>query len=155
MSATRLLDETQFVNAFQVIGTGATVTNADGSTSPGVPVVGFASSNDPQLGTSGPLGQIVGTLTVDTVSTVAQANAMAAAQLALNFNALTNTNFVAVDDPRLDAGDAAFLIRARLDGRSTRSMNNTYYVQSVIHPFNLVDGMQVTNRPYVVADIAA
>lgn len=140
----RVLDETNFGNEVIVIGTGPTVTNSDGSTSPGPPVVGTASSSDPNVGTGGPLGTVPIYITDETVTTVAQANVVAAAQLSLIMKALDGTSFDAVDNPGLDASDPIILVRARM------ALNGTYIVQAVTHPLDSSTAMSVTNRSYQV-----
>jgi hypothetical protein len=144
-SLTRTLDEANFHNGVIVIGTGVTVTNPDGSTSPGTPVTASAYSTDPILGPSGVEGSCPIFITDETVSTVPQAQAVANAQLPLVLAALDETAFTATCNPGFDAGDANGITRARM------KVNDIYIGAAVTHPLDVVTQMQVTNRSFAVA----
>lgn len=140
----RTLDETSFFNGVILIGTGVLVTNADGSKSPGAPVVATVWSTDPNLGPSGPLGERPDFVTDPTVSTTGQATAAANAKLSLVMSQLDTTTFTAVDNPALDAGDQDFLQRARMQ------LSGYYIIQTITHPLDASTQMSVTNRSYSV-----
>lgn len=142
-SGSRTLDETTFHNAVIVVGTGTTVTNSDGSVSPGAPVVASSLSTDPNFGVAA-YGEIPDIITDETVSTVPQAQAVADAQLALIMSELETTGFSAVDNPALDAGDSIFLERSRM------FLGSWYIMQSVTHPLDATTTMTVANRSYTV-----
>lgn len=144
-SGTRALDETGFFNAVEVVGTGVVVTNKDGSKSPGAPVVQTATSTDPLLGTTGPLGERPDIITNPHISTTADALAHATAKLTKVMSQLDSVSFTATDNPALQAGDQITLVRSRL------LLSNNYIVQTVTHPLDATSLMQVTCRPYSVA----
>lgn len=144
VSASRKIDETKFFNGVILIGTGATVTNSDGSTSPAAPVVASAYSTDPQLGPGGPLGERPDFIVDQIVSTLAEAQVAANAQLPLVLNALDGTSFSAVESPALDAGDQDYFERARMKAAGN------YIVSAVTHPLSPSALMQVTNRAFAV-----
>lgn len=140
----RSLDETKFYNQVIMTGTGVTVTNADGSKSPGAPVVATASSTDPVYGPTGKLGARPLFVTDQTISLLADAQAAANAHLPLVMSTLDGTAFKAVCDPRLDAGDIDTLSRARM------KVAGTYVASAVTHPLDTITEMQVTNRSLLV-----
>lgn len=141
----RTLDETTFRNEVVLIGLGTRVTNPDGSTSPGAPVVYTASSTDPVYGPGGSLGARPAFITDQTVADSGAAEIAANAQLPLVQGALDDTAFQAVCNPALDAGDTIFLQRARME------VSGTYIPSKVTHPLDMTSAMQVTNRAYLVA----
>lgn len=145
IALSRTLDETVFANQVIFVGTGATVTNTDGSLSPGAPVVATASSTDPILGPSGVNGPIPDIVVDDTVATSPAATAAATAQLPLSLATLDSTAFAAACNPALDAGDTLGLIRARM------RVSGTYIASAVTVPFDTATPMQVTNRSFLVA----
>lgn len=147
-SLTRTLDSTNYCNGVIVIGTGATVTNADGSVSPGAPVTGAAWDNSPNS-TIPVLGRRPAFIVDDTISTVAQAVAAAQAQLPLVLAALDETAFTATEDPRVDSGDGNSITRARI------KVASTYIVSAVTHPLDVATAMQVTNRSSAIAGAQA
>lgn len=138
-SLTRTLDSTKFCNGVIVIGSGARITNADGSTSPGAPVTGAAWDNSPSS-TIGVLGRRPAFILDANVSTVAEATAAAQAQLPLVLASLDETSFTATEDPRVDSGDANSIVRSRI------KVSATYIVSVVTHPLDVGTAMQVTNR---------
>jgi hypothetical protein len=140
----RVIDETEFANEVIFIGTGATVTNGDGSTSPGAPVVGTASSTDPLLGPNGPLGARPVFITDPNIATTGDANTAAAAKLPLVMVGLDETALTAVDHPGLDAGDTIPVVRQRM------KVNANYIVSAVTHPLDVTSTMSVTNRAFSV-----
>lgn len=143
----RTLDQTAFANQVIVVGTGATVTNTDGSLSPGPPVVATASSADPVLGPAGVNGPIPDIVVDDTVATAPQAAAAAAAQLPLSLATLDATALSATCNPALDGGDTLSVVRARM------RVSGTYISSTVTIPLNAAAAMQVTNRSFLVAAI--
>jgi len=144
-TATRALDSTKFYNGVIVVGTGASMANSGGGSSPAAPVSAAAWSTDPMLGPNGPLGARPDFIVDQTVSTVAEAQAVADAQLSLVMQTLESTSFSAVDFTTLDAGDQVQLTRGRM------GMNSAYIVSTVVHPLDVATQMQVTNRAFSVA----
>lgn len=145
LSAGRNQNIDNFANEVVLIGTGVTVTNSDGSISPGTPVVATASSTDPSVGINGPLGARPTFITDETVSTTAQAQTAANAQLPLVMRALDGTSLTAVDNPALDASDPIRMTRSRM------KLSGVYIIQSVTHPLDATTLMAATNRSYMAS----
>jgi hypothetical protein len=143
---TRELDETKFCNEVILIATGAVVTNSDSSSSPGAPVVATASSTDPNLGPSGPLGAIPTFIVDATISNITDAGTAANAQLPLVMNTLDDVTLKAADNPALDAGDSDTVTRARM-----MLDENQYILQAITHPLDATTAMSITHRPYAVS----
>lgn len=147
-SLSRTLDATNYRNGVIVIGTGTTVTNADGSVSPGAPVTATALDNSPSS-TINFLGKRVAFIVDENISTVAEAQAAANAQLPLVLASLDETAFSASTDPRVDTGDANSITRARI------RVSSSYIASAVTIPLDVATMMTVTNRSASIGDAVA
>lgn len=144
-SVSRSLDESKFVNQVIVIGTGATVTKSDGSVGPGAAVRGVASSSDPNVGVTGPLGARPVFLTDQTIATATDATAAATAYLTKYLSTAEKTSINASCDPRVDAGDTIRLTRQRA------GVSGVYVASATTCPLDPTSGMTVTNRATLVS----
>lgn len=150
-SLTRTLDATKAVNMLVVIGTGAVVTNADGSTSPGAPVQATAYDTNPSspvyVGSPAGTNPLYPTWVTDpNISTVADAQASANAQLLLVQSTIDSTALAASADPTVDAGDALAITRGRMGLTGA-----VYIAQAVTTPLDVSTLTSITNRPSPVA----
>lgn len=142
----RTFDPTTMCNSVQIVGTGATVTNSDGSTSPGAAVVGWAYTTD--LDNLATFGTVPRQVVDSTISTQLEADTAAQAMLPLVENALDETSLlVSPINPTIDAGDAVFVKRDRM-----KVLGNIYMTSVVTTPLDdTTPQQQITNRAVAVA----
>lgn len=137
----RVTDTSITYNQITVVGTGAL--SSDGST-PGVPVQATVSDTNPAspLNINGGFGPAPADLILDsTCSTIAECTFSATARLALAEAAADQTKFtVGRPNPLLDAGDADYIVRARM------KVNETYVITNLNHPFEKGTSQAVANR---------
>lgn len=140
-SGSRSWDWTKWFNGVVVIGTGATAGSGTAA-APAAPVEGVAWAAN----ATPPKPNI---LQSALVSTVAQAQAMADAQLALTQNDLDTVQVSALEQCWLDSGDQGYF------GRQLLKLSGTYIASVVAHSLGSKSAMGITTRSYMTTTPAA